>query len=141
MGQNATIHAKDTAVTDSLGRDTWQPLKSTSGALHVTAGTISIGTVDHSTTGVGHGVTVVTTAGTDVVLAASTLAKWVAITAQSDNTGFIAVGATGVDATVATGTGVLLAAGDTFILPVDNLADVFIDSTVSGDGVRYTYGT
>lgn len=36
MGMNATIHAKDDAVQDSLGRDTWQPVKSTNGALHVT---------------------------------------------------------------------------------------------------------
>lgn len=36
MGMNATIHAKDDAVQDSLGRDTWQAVKSTNGALHVT---------------------------------------------------------------------------------------------------------
>ena len=44
MGQNATIHAKDDAVQDSLGRDTWQPLKSTSGALHVTSATNEVST-------------------------------------------------------------------------------------------------
>jgi hypothetical protein len=97
--------------------------------------------VAHNTTGIGHGVTTVTTAGTDVVLASSTAAKWVVIQAQTDNTGIIAVGATGVDATVATGTGVALAAGESVTLLVDNLADIFIDATVSGDGVRYTYGT
>ena len=96
---------------------------------------------DHSTTGVGHGVKTVTTAGTDVVLAASTSAKWIIIQAQTDNTGWIAVGATGVDATVATGTGALLGAGESITLPIDNLADVYIDSTVNGEGVRYTYGT
>lgn len=105
------------------------------------AGTNVIGKVDHPTTGIGHGVTTVTTAGTDVALAASTAAKWVIVQAQTDNTGLIAVGATGVDATVATGNGVLLAAGQVVVLPIDNLADVFIDSTVNGDGVRYTYGT
>ena len=143
MGQNATIHAKDTAVTDSLSRDTWQPVKSTSGAMHVigAAGTALIGKVDHSTTGIGSGVTTVTTAGTDVVLAASTAAKWITVQAQTDNSGFIAVGASGVDATVATGTGVLLAASETLSMPIDNLADIYIDSTVSGEGVRYTYGT
>ena len=55
--------------------------------------------------------------------------------------GWIAVGATGVDATEATGTGVLLDAGESITMPVDNLADVFIDATVSGEGVRFTYGT
>lgn len=96
--------------------------------------------VTHSTNSIGHGVTTVTTAGTDVVLASFTAAKWIVIQAQTDNTGFIAVGATGVDATVATGTGVLLGAGESVTLPIDNLEDVYIDSTVSGEGVRYTYG-
>lgn len=103
-------------------------------------GTADIGKVGHNTTGLGHGVKTVTTAGTDVALAASTVAKWAVIQAQTDNTGVIAVGAAGVDAAVATGTGVLLAAGESVTLPVDNLADVFIDATVNGEGVRFTYG-
>jgi len=96
---------------------------------------------EHSTTGIGHGVKTVTTAGTDVALAASTAAKWVTIQAQTDNTGYVAVGASGVDATPATGTGVLLAAGESVTLPCDNLADIYVDSTVSGEGVRYVYGS
>ena len=95
---------------------------------------------DHSTTLIGHGVKTVTTAGTDVVLAASQACKFVIIQAQTDNTGLIAVGAAGVDATVATGTGLALAAGESVTLPCDNLAKIYIDATVSGDGVRYTYG-
>lgn len=92
-------------------------------------------------TTVGHGVRVVTTAGADVPLSATELlAAWVAIQAQTDNTGKIAVGASGVDATVATGTGVLLSAGDTMIIEIRNLATIYIDATVSGEGVRYTYG-
>ena len=105
-------------------------------------GANTIGRVEHTTTGIGHGVRTVTTAGTDVVLAASsTPAKWATIQSQTDNTGKIAVGAVGVDATIATGTGVLLDPGDTITLPLDNLTDVYIDATVSGEGVRYTYGT
>lgn len=92
-------------------------------------------------TSIGHGVKTVTTAGTDVALAASTPAKVVIIQAQTDNTGAIAVGASGVDATVATGSGVLLYAGDSVALEIDNLADVYIDATVNGEGVRYTYLT
>jgi hypothetical protein len=95
---------------------------------------------DHTTTRIGHGVKTVTTAGTDVALATATVAKWVTIQAQTDNSGFVAVGASGVDATEATGTGVLLDAGQSITLAVDNLADVFIDSTVNGEGVRFTYG-
>lgn len=88
-----------------------------------------------------HGVKTVTTAGTDVALATSASARWVIIQAQTDNTGVIAVGEAGVDATVATGTGVALAAGESISLPADDLAGIYIDATVSGDGVRYTYIT
>lgn len=89
---------------------------------------------------IGHGVKTVTTAGTDVVLATTQNAKWVIIQAQTDNTGYVAVGTSGVDATVATGTGVLLAAGESVTLPANDLANIYIDATVNGDGVRYTYG-
>ncbi len=88
-----------------------------------------------------HGIKTVTTAGTDVALAASTPCVKVDIQAQTDNTGFIAVGAVGVDATEATGTGIELEAGDVYSLEIDNLADIYIDATVSGEGVRYTYYT
>jgi len=97
--------------------------------------------VGHDTTGLGHGVTTVTTAGTDVVLAASTACKWVVVQSQTDNTSKIAVGASGVDATIATGTGILLEPGDSITIIIDNLADIYIDSLVNGEGVRYTYGS
>lgn len=94
------------------------------------------------TSALAQGVKVVATAGTDEALVASaTACRWVAIQAQTDNTGIIAVGGTGVDATIATGNGITLAAGDTLTLEITNLAAIYIDSTVSGDGVRYTYGT
>lgn len=88
---------------------------------------------------IGHGVKTVTTAGTDVVLASDTACKRVTLQAQTDNTGVIAVGASGVDATIITGTGILLNAGDYFEFDINNLASIYIDATVSGDGVRYTY--
>lgn len=93
-----------------------------------------------SISAIGHGVKTVTTAGTDVVLSTTKNAKWVVIQAQTDNTGIIAVGASGVDATVATGNGVALAAGESLSIPANDLANIYIDSTVSGDGVRFTYG-
>lgn len=92
------------------------------------------------TTTIGDGVKTVTTAGTDVALAAATQVDWVIIQAQTDNTGVIGVGAVGVDATVATGDGICLAAGESIGLPACDLADVFIDSTVNGDGARFIYG-
>lgn len=90
----------------------------------------------------GHGVRTVTTAGTDVALSSSSVgARWVMIQAQTDNTGVIAVGVSGVDATVATGTGIILNPGAAITLPVDDLANIYIDSTVNGEGVRYVYST
>jgi hypothetical protein len=95
----------------------------------------------HSVTGIAHGVKTVTTAGSHVALDTSTACKKVDIQAQTDNTNVIAVGASGVDATVATGTGILLNAGDVYSLEIDNLNDVYIDSLVDGEGVRFTYFT
>ena len=95
----------------------------------------------HSIIGGADGVTTVSTAGTDVVLGGDVACKKIDIQAQTDNTGLIAVGFTGVDATVADGTGVILYAGDTYSLEMVNLNLIYIDSTVSGEGVRYTYFT
>jgi len=97
--------------------------------------------VGHDITGGADGVTTVSSAGNDVELASSTACKKVDIQAQTDNTGLIAVGFTGVDATEASGTGVILYAGDTYSLEIGNLNLIYIDSTVSGEGVRYTYFT
>ena len=109
----------------------------------VTDGRLDVNaTVTSSSTAIGgDGVTTVSSAGTDVVLAGSTSCKRVEIQAQTDNTGTIAVGATGVDATEATGTGIILYPGDVMTIETDNLADIYIDSSVSGDGVRYLYFT
>jgi len=100
-----------------------------------------IGQVSHPTTTFGHGVKTVTTAGTDVPLSASSVVVlWITIQAQTDNTNYVAVGGSGVDATIATGTGVALAPGQSITLPVANLNAIYIDSLVNGEGVRYTYG-
>ena len=99
-------------------------------------------TVTTASTAINNGTTkVVTTAGTDVVLGGDVACKRIEIQAQTDNTGIIAVGATGVDATEATGTGIILYPGDVMTLETDNLSDVFIDSTVDGEGVRFVYFT
>lgn len=109
--------------------------------LSIAAGTNIIGKTGHDITGIGHGVKVVTTAGTDVALAASTGCKKVDIQSQTDNTSLIAVGGSGVDATIATGTGIVLNPGESYSLEIDNLADIYIDSLVNGEGVRFTYYT
>lgn len=80
----------------------------------------------------------VTTAGTAVQLAASTAIESVAITAETDNTGYIVVGDSAVVAALATRKGTPLSAGDTMSIDTDDLADVYIDATVSTDGVTFT---
>lgn len=96
---------------------------------------------EHATTGLAHGSKAVTTAGTPIALAASsTPAKWVIVQARVTNTGYIAVGGAGVLATLSTGTGILLAPGESVPLPCDDLADIYIDATVNGESVRFSYG-
>ncbi len=80
-----------------------------------------------------NGKTTVTTAGTRVVLAASTACKSVTIKSLSTNTGFIYVG----NSAVASTNGFQLLAGDSISLDISNLNTVNIDSSVNGEGVSY----
>ena len=154
---DVTIHSDDgSAFTDSAGKMNIQIGGDSSGGVEVVQDTPAdltatvtqasaartvTGTVGHDITGGADGVKTVTSAGTDVVLGLSVSVKKVDIQAQTDNTGLIAVGFTGVDATEATGTGIILRAGDTYSLEISNLNLIYIDSTVSGEGVRYAYFT
>lgn len=92
-------------------------------------------------TGIADGRTTVTTAGTRVALASSTTCKQVVITAETDNTGYVVVGGSTCVAALATRRGIPLSSGDSVALEIDNLADIYIDSTVNGDGVTYAYFT
>lgn len=97
--------------------------------------------VNHATHTISDGRTEVTTAGTRVPLvASSTPAKWVEITAETNNTGFIVVGGATVVAALATRQGRPLSAGDSVVYPVDDLADIYLDATVNTEGVTYVYG-
>jgi hypothetical protein len=91
-------------------------------------------------TAIADGEKTVTTAGTDEALVGtSTPCREVTIMARTTNTGYIAVGTSGVDATLGTGDGIVLAPGDSFSFQISNLNLVYIDATVSGEGVRFTY--
>lgn len=79
------------------------------------------------------GVTNVTTAGTRVVLAASQVVRSVTIKAKSTNTGKIYVG----DITVAAATGFPLDAGESVSFEIQNLASIYLDSAVNGEGASY----
>ena len=94
--------------------------------------------------GIAGGRTVVTTAGTAVQLTATqTSCLSLSITAETDNTGLIAVGDASVVAAETSQTNVLaiLNAGDTISVDINNLTHIYLDSTVSGDGVAYGYTT
>lgn len=80
-----------------------------------------------------NGKTLVTTAGTRVVLASSQAIKSVTVKALSTNTGFIYVGDTSVSST----NGFQLSAGDSVSMDIANLNTVNIDSSVNGEGVTY----
>lgn len=92
-----------------------------------------------------HGRKIVTAAGTPEVLTDTSYpgdGVAVAITAEEDNTGYIVVGGSStVDETLATRTGVPLAAGATVTISDVNPADIWIDSNVNGDGVTYLIRT
>lgn len=82
---------------------------------------------------------VVTTAGTRVQLSTTqTSVLEVTITAETDNTGYIVVGGATVVASLSTRRGTPLSAGDSYTVAVNDLSDVYIDSTVNGDGVTYS---
>jgi hypothetical protein len=85
---------------------------------------------------VADGRNVVTTAGTRVQLSAQAC-KEVVITAETDNTGMIVVGSVTCVAAIATRRGVPLNAGDSATFAVDNVNRLYIDSTVSGEGVTW----
>lgn len=83
----------------------------------------------------------VTTPGTPLALAASTAVKWVTVTALPTNTALVAVGASGVVAAAgSTTTGILLDAGASATIPVDNLSKVFVDARVAAEGVTFLAG-
>lgn len=90
--------------------------------------------------GIGTGRKVVAAAGTAVTLESSSHAvDSVLITAETNNTGTMAVGGAAVVATVATRQGTPLNAGDSITLRLVDLYEVYIDATVTGDGVTFTY--
>lgn len=83
----------------------------------------------------------VAVAGTpEELVAVSTPCSWVVITARRGNGGQIAYGGSNaVDATVGSEVGAVLAAGQSVSIPVADLQDIWIDASVGGEGVSFTY--
>ena len=88
---------------------------------------------------IGVGRKVVAASATAERLATATKCTSVTLTAETDNTGIVAVGSSAVVAALATRTGIPLSAGDSVTIPVVDLSDIWLDTTVSGDGVTFVY--
>jgi len=82
---------------------------------------------------VKNGRNLVTTAGTRVQLASSTILNSITIKALATNTGVIYVG----DSTVSSTNGYQLSARETVTIAVTNANLVYLDATVSGEGVTW----
>jgi len=89
----------------------------------------------------GVGTKTVTTAGTPVALGSATTRRVAAVvlTAYSSNTGVIWYGTSSVLASTKTGTPLVAGATNTISLGSGDLDDIYIDSTVNGEGASYTY--
>ena len=145
-GVNITAGSGTSIATDDIGGAHYQRVKPAWGAdgfaTDVSTSSPLPVTSFSGITGIADGRKVVTTAGTRVDLNASQAAKQVILTAETDNTGLVVVGAAAtVVAAIATRRGIPLAAGDSLTLEIDNLADIGLDSTVSTDGVTFVYFT
>ena len=90
-------------------------------------------------TTMGDGRQTVASTGTAEAIAASTAVKEVTITAELDNTGTITVGGSTVIDATATRRGSPLYPSESITIPTDNLAEVYIDAEVNGDGVTFSY--
>lgn len=101
-----------------------------------------IGKVSHSNTGIGDGRKEVDVAGTAETLVASSIpCTKVNIMAEKNNTGIICVGGSSVVAAEATRTGIPLDAGQSQTIEIDDLVKIYLDTTVSTDGVTFNYFT
>ncbi len=142
-GAGTTQYAEDTASTPGesvvmvgvVRNDTRGSLVDTNGdraELQVNAsGDLRV--EDATPTTIYNGKNTVAAAGTQEALASSQAVKSVTIKALASNTGLIYVGNSGVSST----DGFELSARDSVSLDITNLATVYIDSAVTGEGVTY----
>jgi len=92
-----------------------------------------------ATTSISQGAKTVTTAGTaEAIVASSTPAKFILVTANSGNTGVVAIGGSGI---LAASNGGKLKAEQTVMLPVPDwdLQNMYLDVSTNGDGITFTY--
>lgn len=94
----------------------------------------AISTIEAASTSLGTAQLNVTTAGTRVQLGTNTC-KSVTVKAKVTNTGYIYVGTVATSSTV----GFILSGGETLSLDISNTNLLYIDSSVSGEGISYVY--
>ena len=83
--------------------------------------------------------TVSTPATAETLVALSTLCIAVDITAERTNTGTIVVGGSSVVAASATMRGTPLIRGQSMRININDLQKIYLDTTVAGDGVTFSY--
>ena len=94
-----------------------------------------LATVGHNITTIASDEMDVIAAGTAQVLSVSQACKKVDIQAKITNTGKIYIGGSTVDSDE----GLELRRGDIYSLEIGDLNNVYVDSSVDGEGVRYTW--
>lgn len=87
---------------------------------------------------IGDGTATVTTAGTPIQLPSVAVSR-VYLQANPNNTGEIVVGSSSVVASVSTRRGVAIFSTQWVEFKIDNLNKLYVDATVSGDKINYTY--
>ncbi len=83
---------------------------------------------------------IVTTAGTaEKLIASTTSAKKIIITALEANTGMVVVGGSSVVASSGTRNGIPLTPLSSIELTIDDISKIYLDVTVNGEGVSFVY--
>lgn len=104
----------------------WEPYEGGGGGSSEADNTIISGELD------------VTSAGTPEPLSATTIPiRKLYLKAKRKNTGYVAIGDSGVDAAEATEQGYSLESEDPIVLEFADLKDIYADVTVDGEGVSW----
>lgn len=95
---------------------------------------------DYSYRNVADGLQLVAVAGTaEPLVATSTPCRMVEIQARPENTDVVVVGASTVVAAAGTRRGIALVPNASVQIRVTDVADLYIDAVVSGEGVSFLY--
>lgn len=123
------------AKTDAAGVLQMQPVSTVT-----VAGTVGLSSAGDQAATLANGRVTVPTPGTAVALAGSAACAWVSVSALPSNTGLVCVGGAGVLATAGSETGVVLWPGGSVTVPTTNVANVYVDALVAGEGVSFLRG-